>query len=123
MEDSVTINFEYQDFPLVAEKERKISRFENFKPDLIKEHKYRWYFVGKSSFSSDFLTLGIDRISNLEMNYDQEGYFDREQFDFNELYKNSLGIYSSWNDDDGNKYSEPIDVYFDIKNGDKYNNV
>lgn len=123
IEDCVTINFDYQGFPLGTEKERKISRFENFKPYLIKEHKYRWYLVGKPSFSSDFFTLGIDRISNIERNYDQKDYFVREHIDFNKLYRHSIGIYSSWDDENGTRHSVPIEISFELKNGDRYNNI
>ena len=123
IEDQVKINFKYHSFPLGDENEGKITNFIGFKPYLIKEHKHRFYLVGKPSFSSDFFTLGIDRIKEIKRDLTDEANFDREVIDVNEIYKHSLGIYSSWSDDNGNRYTSPLKVTFDLKNGDIYNNI
>lgn len=109
------INFTYISFNREQEKEYK-----EFQPYLLKEHKKRWYLIGKSKNRERFVTFALDRIKKVE---DTDKTFKRINFDLPEKWKHSMGIYSNWEDNNGKIRNKPINISFKIKDGKKYKNI
>jgi hypothetical protein len=121
IEDQTEINFEYESFSLGAKNKSAIKEYTNFRPHLLKEHGNRWYVVGNFTSNGKYFTFGVDRIKDWIPG--DEPKFERDSIDPNELWKHSLGIYTSWEDGNGNWSSNPEKVSFKVKNGKRYNNI
>ena len=116
------IEFNYKSF----DKEKRETPIK-LSPYIIKEHKGRWYLIGKKDHRSPFSFYALDRI-NGDIFIKTET-FKRE----NELPKNSWeyssGIYLYWKNtdekDDSNvpEEYEPVDISFLLRDGKKYDNV
>lgn len=120
VEERSTIAFTYQSYPRGDDREKSPTTYEGFHPYMIKEHKYRWYLVGKKKKGSDFFCLDVNRISDFKKNIN--ALFTREKLPDN-LWHHSMGIYTNWDDFEGNWSDEPIEISFKIKNGERYNNL
>lgn len=62
-------------------------------PGLLKEHRNRWYVIGRVEARQDYLTFALDRIQTLEVIEKKQ----KQRTDFNEtiFFKNSTGIMES----------------------------
>lgn len=97
-------------------------------PYIIKEHKGRWYLIGKKDHRSPFSFYALDRI-NGDIYIKTYETFKRE----NELPKNSWedssGIYLYWkntdkkDDSEASEEYEPVHISFLLRDGKKYDNV
>ena len=99
----------------------------DFRPYLLKEHKNRWYLVGKYKGGEEIETFSVGRISSI---IDSEGSrFERDPFDPDHIWKHSMGIYTRWDKgerhENGNLifYDTPIDISFRVKDGPRYQNI
>ena len=115
IETSAEINFSFHDFT-----NNKTIEINKFQPYIIKEHQQRWYIVGKIRRDKEWRAYSIGRISDLEVS---DLSFKRKDVDFDELWSHSMGIYLSWKNDKGVSSNKPIRISFEVKNGDKYNNI
>ena len=63
-------------------------------PYALKEFRYRWYLLANEKNGKDFQikTFGLDRISDFEIS---NSSFKKENFNPNEVFKNSFGIIST----------------------------
>jgi DNA-binding transcriptional ArsR family regulator len=120
VEERSTIAFTYQSYPRGDDREKSPTKYIGFHPYMIKEHKYRWYLVGKKKKGSDFFCLDVNRISDFKKNIN--ALFTREKLPDN-LWHHSMGIYTNWDDFEGNWSDKPIKISFKIKNGERYNNL
>ena len=121
IEDQTEINFEYESFSLGDKNQSANKAYTNFRPHLLKEHGNRWYVVGNFTSNGKFFTFGVDRIKDWIPG--EEPKFERDTINPNELWKHSLGIYTSWEDENGKWSSDPEKVSFKVKNGKRYNNI
>lgn len=87
----------------------------HFMPYILKEHNKRWYVVGQIEGGEGFRPFPLDRIT--ELLDEDESEFVREPFDPDTHWKNSIGIYTGWKDEEGNYQSEPIKITFEVKDG------
>ena len=100
----------------------------DFMPYLLKEHNKRWYVVGKRTIRGTFYIYALDRIKFAAYDFEKE-LFEREEFDSQSHFTNSMGIFTSWNKSDlkyGPKEEEstdPIKISFKVKDGDKFDNI
>jgi hypothetical protein len=109
------VSFKYTNYG--SDKPIYIKKFQSY---LIKEHKGRWYIIGRAKYAKEWMAYSVDRISDLE---DSDNIFKRQEVDFDKLWKHSMGIYLNWTDDKGVTQTKPIKISFKLKNGDKYNNI
>ena len=100
----------------------------DFMPYLLKEHNKRWYVVGKREVKGEFFIYALDRIKSGAYDFEKE-LFEREEFDAESHFSNSMGTFSSWNESDlkyGPKEKEskdPIAISFKVRDGDKFDNI
>ena len=79
-----SVLFNYQKFSNYERKSYSID------PYLLKEYRNRWYVIGYSPDRKDFLTFGLDRLSELEVS-DQK--FDVvKSFSADRFFRHSIGI-------------------------------
>lgn len=123
IEDREPIRFDYKKYPLGDNRTTTLSNIHSFCPYLLKEHRGRWYLVGKFSGdeNTNFISYALDRISNVD--YTNEAPFERSKLIENEIWEHSMGIYTSWDDGKGNWSKEPVKISFLLKNGNRYHNV
>ena len=120
--ETTKIDFTYKKF-----NDEEIEVFD-FMPYLLKEHKGRWYVVGKTKNNGEFYNFALDRMKSAVYDFDKE-LFEREDFDVQGHFSNSMGIFTSWNQSDlkyGPKEKEridPIQISFKVKDGDKFDNI
>ena len=119
--DQTAVTFNYNKFPQGNTKEKKVTEFSNFHPYMLKEHGKRWYLIGYLENYGNFLTLGLDRIFDLDSNEGEK--FERIEFDPDSTWKHSMGIYTRWEDNNKEWHSHPEKVTFKVKNGERYNNI
>ena len=115
IETCTDINFSFNDYT-----NNKTVEIKNFQPYIIKEHQQRWYIVGKMRRNKEWRAYSISRMSDLEVS---DSSFKRINVDFEKLWEDSMGIYLSWKNDKGISSNMPIRISFEVKNGDKYNNI
>jgi predicted DNA-binding transcriptional regulator YafY len=65
-------------------------RHYRYHPYLLKENKNLWYLVGKDTELNKIRTLGLDRISGLQVS--EEHFLMDEEFDPERFFKHSFGI-------------------------------
>ena len=109
--DCLTISFKYKSFS------GRSATVHQFMPYLLKEHNKRWYVVGKSNSNGIFETYALDRVKQI-ISDKNEVPFEREAFDADVYWKDSIGIYTGWRDIEGIYRSEPIEITFEVKDGD-----
>lgn len=98
-------------------------RVEYFMPYALKEHNRRWYVVGKPGNENRFRVYAMDRILDVLYRADHDE-FEREPFDPEMLWKNSMGIYLTWkSDDNAVNRTDAIRISFKVKDGPKYKNI
>ncbi|GAA4839055.1 WYL domain-containing protein [Algivirga pacifica] len=61
-----------------------------FIPYLLKEFNNRWFLIGRRKLGGPVVTLALDRM--LEIGYDLQRTYDREGFDGEEYFKNTIGV-------------------------------
>ncbi|MFA6126857.1 MAG: WYL domain-containing protein [Bacteroidales bacterium] len=61
-----------------------------YHPYLLKEHKNRWYLVGKDIVNNKIRTLGLDRMTNIRSTGDI--FLPPEGFNPDDFFRNSFGI-------------------------------
>ena len=110
IDDRTAITFRYRAFGKKNEKQ-----YDNFEPYILKEHKKRWYVVGK--MDGEFRTFALDRVTEIIGKMYEE--FERVPFDPDTFWEDSMGIYTSWRDSNGNHRKDPIQISFKVKDGDK----
>lgn len=121
IEDRSPIDFSYTSSPRGTEQMKKPKRFSEFHPYMIREHRYRWYLVGMKKPGDTIFCLDVDRITSLDRRIDLDD-FQREEIP-KDLWEHSMGIYTNWENDQGEWSNEPIDISFRIKDGERYNNL
>ena len=94
---------------------KKPKRFSKFHPYMIREHRYRWYLVGMKKPGDTIFCLDVDRITSLDRRIDLDD-FQREEIP-KDLWEHSMGIFTNWENDQGEWSNEPIDISFRIKDG------
>ena len=101
------IQFQYQKFSWPAPKEVELQ------PYLLKEYAKRWYLVGRWKGSEQFVTYPLDRIT--EINWEYEGaVFERDPtFDPHKRWQNCVGIFFADH--------KPSQVSFELKNNEHLN--
>ena len=109
--DCLTISFKYKSFS------GRLATVNQFMPYLLKEHNKRWYVVGKSNANGIFETYALDRVKKV-LPDKNEIPFERASFDADAYWKDSIGIYTGWRDVNGVYQSEPIEISFEVKDGD-----
>ncbi|MDG2227310.1 MAG: WYL domain-containing protein [Flavobacteriales bacterium] len=118
--DQTAVTFKYVKFPFGNTKEKKVTKFTNFHPYMLKEHGKRWYLIGYYKKYENFLTLGLDRI-DLEASEGEK--FERIEFNPTNIWQHSMGIYTRWEDNNKHWNFHPEKVTFQVKNGERYNNI
>lgn len=121
IESCETVTFEYQRFATARPTSTK--KYPDFRPYLLKEHERRWYLIGKEKGKSDIIRFACDRIVPKTLCNKRGSAFKRGQFDPNELWKYSMGIYTDWEDDQGKKHKTPINISFNLKDGKRWFNI
>ena len=109
------VSFKFTDYT-----NNKFVEIVNFQPYVIKEHKQRWYIVGTTEKENKWRAYSIGRVSNLNVS---DKTFERVEVDFDDLWQHSMGIYLSWVDNKGKSSNKPKHISFEVKNGEKYNNI
>jgi len=100
----------------------------DFMPYLLKEHNKRWYVVGKDKPNGKIKIYALERISDCTYSNEKD-VFHRDNFDAKELFKHSIGIFTSWKhsdlrlDPDAEERTDPISISFKVKDGDKFENI
>lgn len=121
--ETTKIDFVYQGF---NKPEHKVI---DFMPYLLKEHNKRWYVVGKREVrGEEFYIYALDRIISGTYDFEKE-LFEREEFDAQSHFSNSMGIFTSWKESDlkydptKEESTDPIKISFKVKDGDKFDNI
>lgn len=71
-------------------------KFFNMEPYLLKEYQNRWYLVARIKADENFITFGVDRITNLKI---EEKKFTRdEDIQVHELFSEIIGLVYSMAD-------------------------
>lgn len=71
-------------------------KFFNMEPYLLKEYQNRWYLIARIKGAENFITFGVDRITNLKVN---ESRFTRnENIKVHELFSEIIGLVYSDSD-------------------------
>lgn len=79
-----TIAFQYHKFSSGEQKAYELD------PYLLKEYRNRWYVIGYSTERKNFLTFGLDRMSDVEV---LDSSFElQQQFDPDRFFRHSIGI-------------------------------
>ena len=117
-----TVTFEYRRFATVSKKAHT-TKYNDFRPYLLKEHERRWYLIGKEKDQRDISRFACDRIVTNSLDNQKGEEFKRGPFDPNELWKHSMGIYTDWEDDRGKKHKTPIEISFKLKDGVRWYNI
>jgi hypothetical protein len=99
-------------------------------PYIIKEHKGRWYLIGRKNPRSPFEFYAIDRITADTTDIKSSEKFNREENKLpKDCWKFSSGIYIYWkntdekDDSDVKEEDEPIIITFLLRDGIKFENV
>ncbi|MFZ6052927.1 helix-turn-helix transcriptional regulator [Halocola ammonii] len=79
-----SVKFNYQKFSTDELKSYHLD------PYLLKEYRNRWYVIGYSPAREDFLTFGLDRLSNLDVG-DQK-FEVMKSFNADRFFRHSIGI-------------------------------
>ena len=78
------VSFHYQSFKSTVASDRVVE------PYLLKEHKNRWYLIGKEENATRYKVFGLERMGDVKVTM---GSFRRDRaFKAIEFFKNSLGI-------------------------------
>lgn len=129
------ITYSYQAKISFVHNEKQI---DDFIPCLLKEHKGKWYVLG---FFSDAEKIKIYPYNIYNISAVEEGDVltkteikiqKQQKENLRELYKHSLGIFSTWHnsdvlnprdDSDSAFYSCPLRISFKVKDGKKFENI
>jgi predicted DNA-binding transcriptional regulator YafY len=88
------------------------------RPLLLKEYRQRWYLVAAGTDETEHRMYSFERIACIIDTEQGEKEFDRADTpDISNLWKHSVGIFTSWDDEHGNNRTDAIDVIFELKNG------
>ncbi|KXX67790.1 YafY family protein [Flammeovirga sp. SJP92] len=79
----VCLVIEYQSFT------SRVPSSINLTPYILKEYNNRWFVIGRKR-KREILTLALDRIINI--NYDFEKEYNNDGFNGDEYYKNTIGV-------------------------------
>ena len=85
-----------------------------FYPYILKEARGQWYVVGKCPGENTFRNIPIERIINKDFEVNEGETFVREAFDASTYWDGCVSI---------TKIGEPINITFQLKNGEIYNNI
>jgi len=80
----ICLTIAYQSF-----KARQASSF-TFHPFILKEFNNRWFVVGRKEKDAPILTLALDRIQKIEIDF--KATYLQENFDGIAYYKNTIGV-------------------------------
>jgi predicted DNA-binding transcriptional regulator YafY len=61
-----------------------------YEPYLLKEHKNRWYLVGKDTVNDKIRTLGLDRMANIRLTGNT--FMPADDFNPDHFFRHSFGI-------------------------------
>ncbi|MES2837570.1 MAG: WYL domain-containing protein [Bacteroidota bacterium] len=81
---SKKVSFKYENIYKNETKEYSVE------PYLLKEYRNRWYLICFNETKNDFVTFGLDRISDLKI--EAKKYLRKKDFDPDVFFKYSIGI-------------------------------
>jgi predicted DNA-binding transcriptional regulator YafY len=86
IKQSLWVTFDYASFTTGKKKLRKVI------PLLLKEYRNRWYLISFDESKNNFITFGLDRLTNLKV---QKEKADKpKDFDADNFFKHAVGITS-----------------------------
>lgn len=87
IKEKLVVRFSYENIYKETNREHTVH------PYLLKEYRNRWYLIAYAEDKDDFLTFGLDRISNLT--FTKKAFTRKKSFDPDSFLKHSFGITES----------------------------